>query len=167
MHMHFYMIFLWFSLSRISENLSKILTLPVPVMAFAPLLFQKVQIHGSGHCAEVQFVNFLSGRFTTAKEVNPLKRQLTKRFSVHCRPYIFVQQSWNLKKIFFEVHDLICRTKSIQTLLTCNANLLWPKGWAYGHFRCPNMQVLIMYHLKKIFQPIVGHTSSWTKLKTK
>ena len=166
MHIYLHMIYLWFSLSQISKNLSQMPTLPV--MAFRPLLLQKVvQIPSSGHCTEVQFVNLLSGRFITVIVLNPPERQLAKHFSVHCRPYIFVQQSWKLKMIFFEVHNLICRTKSLQTLLTCNANLRWQQGWAYGRFRRPNMQVLIMYHLKKLFQPIVGHTSSWTKLKTK
>ena len=37
------------------------------------------------HCPEVRFASFLSGGFITAKlVVNPLKRKLAKRTSVHC-----------------------------------------------------------------------------------
>ena len=59
-------------------------------MAFTPLLLQKVvQIPGSGHCTEVQFDNFLSGRFITAIVVNPPERKLTKCTYVH----------WSIKDI--------------------------------------------------------------------
>ena len=38
-----------------------------------------------GHCTEVRFASFLSGRFITAIVVNPSERKLAKRTSVHCK----------------------------------------------------------------------------------
>ena len=36
------------------------------------------------HCIEVNFASFLSGGFTTQAVINPPKRKLAKRTSVHC-----------------------------------------------------------------------------------
>ena len=62
------------------------------------------------HCTEVRFTNFFSGGFITVIEVNPPKRKLAKRTSVHCEKKIvfrncekllkFEDEDWEFAKTF-------------------------------------------------------------------
>ena len=69
---------------QIYQNLIKITSNVIYILAFSGGLKYLRKIHYNRQCTEMRFASFLSGGFITAIVVNPPERKLAKRTSVQC-----------------------------------------------------------------------------------